>query len=126
MQATSVITVITVMSFVVAASNSLELIFMSDPTTERTGSISLQCRDEITADTIETIYVQFFVNRSSAADPSLRERGDITVVEVGSTTINFNLTRRLDGNYTCGRRVDQCANFIIESRPIILICKEVY
>ena len=99
-----------------------ELIFTTDSTTVFTGSITLKCRDSITAEEVEISEISFFLNRTSAA-PSLRERGDITVVEVGSTGINFNLTRRLEGYYTCGRRVDT-AN-VRESLPKILICKQV-
>ena len=100
-----------------------QLIFNTDSTTELTGSIILICRDRNTREDVEISEISFFLNRTSAAVPSLRERGDITVVEVGSTGIKFNLTRRLEGYYTCGRRVD-IAN-VTESPPKTLICKQV-
>ena len=85
------------------------------------GSIILRCRDSTKAEQLDIGQIKFFLNRNSVVDPSLRERGDITVVEVGSTGIKFNLTHRLEGNYTCGKRVDT-AN-VRESLPKILICK---
>ena len=98
-----------------------QLIHETDSTTEQTGSITLKCRDGITAEEVETSEIKFFLNRSSVTDPCLRERGDIRVVEVGSTGIKFNLTRIYEGNYTCGKRVDR-AN-VRESSPNPLICK---
>ena len=98
-----------------------ELIFTTDGTTEQTGSINLKCRDGITAEEVEISEIKFFLNHSSPTDPSLRERGDITVVEVGSTAINFNLTREYEGYYTCGRR-DDCAK-VRQSTSKALICK---
>ena len=125
MQATSVtlqITMITVVSLAASPNlGSFELIRMTDSTTEQTGSITLQCRDALTAERLSISQISFFLNRSSAADPSLRERGDVRVAEIGCCGINFNLTRRLEGRYTCGKRVD-CTN-LIESQPILLICK---
>ena len=97
-----------------------ELIFMTDDTTEQTGSINLKCRDSITTAELDISEIKFFLNRSSVANLSLREM-DIKVVEVGSTAINFNLTREYEGYYTCGKRVD-CAN-VRESLPKTLICK---
>ena len=89
--------------------------------TEQTGSITLKCRDRETAEELDINEINFFFNRSSVADPSLRERGDTTVVPVGSTGIKFNLTRRLEGYYTCGKRVD-VAN-VSESLPKPYICE---
>ena len=94
---------------------------MTDSTTEQTGSITLRCRDSITAEVLNINEINFFLNRSSVTDPYLRERGDIRVVEVGSTGIKFNLTRKYDGYYTCGKRVD-CAN-VTDSLPKTFICK---
>ena len=106
-------------------SEPFQLIYESqideDSNTELTGSIILRCRDSNTSEHQDIRNISFFLNRSSAADPSLRERGDITVVENGNNGIKFNLTRRLEGNYTCGRRVD-AAN-VRESLPVTLICK---
>ena len=110
--------------FIAAASaftSEYELIYSTDATTHLTGSITLRCRDSATAEPLELSGIRFFLNRSSAADHSLRERADIEVVEVGSTSIRFNLTRRLDGIYTCGRRVN--STHVIESLPKTLICK---
>ena len=97
-----------------------ELIYRIDQTTELTGSISMQCRDYATAESIPVDEVMFFLNRSSVDDPSIREREDITVV-VGSYFLRFNLTRRLEGNYTCGKRVN--VTYVYESPPKTLICK---
>ena len=90
-----------------------ELIYRTDATTDLTGAITLACRDELTAEELPVSDVMFFLNRSSPADPSIREREDIIVVEVGSYEfeVRFNLTRRLEGYYTwqesefhlCGR-----------------------
>ena len=98
-----------------------ELIYMTDATTLLTGSITMQCRDALTAEQLIIHQINFFLNRSSAADPSLREREDVTVVGVGNTRIRFNLTRRLEGYYTCGRRVN--TTHVIESQPLVLVCK---
>lgn len=100
-----------------------ELIFTTDSTTEQTGSVTLICRDSVTAEEPEIDDIKFFLNRSSATDPSLREREDITVVEIRSAIIKFNLTRKYEGYYTCGKRVD-CAN-VRESMPNTFICKHV-
>lgn len=99
---------------------SYDLIFEEDAMTEETGSLTLKCRDEY-AEVVKINEVGFFLNRSSATDPSLREREDISVIEVGNIGIRFNLTRRLEGNYTCGRRVN-CTD-MTESPPRTLICK---
>ena len=108
----------------IASQNSpapYELIHETDSNTEQTGSIIVKCRDSDTTEELDISEIHFFLNRSSATDPSLRERGDITVVSVERTGIKFNLTRRLEGNYTCGKRVD-VAN-VRESVPKSLICK---
>ena len=98
-----------------------ELIHQTDSTTEQTGSVTLKCRNSDTAEELDVSEISFFLNRSSVADPSLSEREDITVVPVGSTGIKFNLTRRLEGYYTCGKRVD-VAN-VSESLPKPYICE---
>ena len=89
--------------------------------TELAGSIALRCRDGDTAQELDISEISFFLNRSSVADPSLRERGDIPVVEVDRHTIEFNLTHRLEGYYTCGRRVN--ATHVRESLPKTFVCK---
>jgi hypothetical protein len=98
-----------------------ELIYEIDATTEETGTIILKCRDGQTAEAQNINTISFFLNRTSAADPSLRERGDIKVTAVGNTGIKFNLTRRLEGHYTCDKRVN--CNGVTESPPKTLICK---
>ena len=93
-----------------------QLVFETDSTTEHTGSVILKCRDSFTAQEKDINEISFFLNHSSAADPSLREREDIRVVEVGTTGIKFNLTRKYEGYYTCGTNVQ-------ESPSIPMICK---
>ena len=89
--------------------------------TEIAGSITLKCRDGDTAEEQDISEISFFLNHSSVADPSLRERGDIRVVEVDRYSIEINLTRRLEGNYTCGRIVN--ATHVRESLPKTFVCK---
>ena len=99
-----------------------QLIFEThDSKTELAGSIALRCRDGDTAQEQDISEISFFLNHSSVADPSLREREDITVVEVDRYSIEINLTRRLEGNYTCGRREN--ATHVRESRPKTFVCK---
>ena len=105
---------------------SYELIYTTDGTTQLTGSLTLNCRDASTAEELSINDISFFLNRSSAADPSLRERKDIKVIEVGNTAIRFNLTRRLEGLYTCGRKSRANCTEVIESPPKTLICKSIY
>ena len=100
---------------------SYELIFETDATTGKTGAITLKCRDAKTAEEININEISFFLNRSSGADPSLREREDISVTEVGSTAIKLNLTRRLEGHYTCGKKVN--CNNVTESPSKALTCE---
>ena len=88
--------------------------------TEITGAITLKCRDSHTAVEQDIGNISFFLNRSSVADPNLRERGDITVVEIDRYTIKLNLTRSLEGNYTCGRRVN--STHVIENQLLTLVC----
>lgn len=109
--------------FIAAASASIriphEVIIETDETTENTGSIIMLCRDEI-AENIPISETIFFLNHSSV-DVSLREREDINVIEVDRYRIKFNLTRSLEGNYTCGSRVS--GTHVIESMPRTLVCK---
>ena len=97
-----------------------ELICRTNSTTHLTGSISPMYR--ATAETISVDEVVFILNCSSLDDPSIRERGNIRVV-VGSYGLGSNLTRRLEGNYTCGRRVNVTYVEVLESLPLILACK---
>ena len=64
--------------------------------------------------------------RENSTDTDLRERGDVTVIETDDQLgIMFNLTRNLEGYYTCGRRID--SNCVPHgSQPKPLICKLVY
>ena len=109
--------------FIAAASASIhpphEVIIETDETTENTGSIIMLCRDEI-AENIPISETKFFLNHSSV-DICLREREDFNVIEVDRYRIKFNLTRSLEGNYTCGSRVN--STHVIESLPKILVCK---
>lgn len=102
-------------------SSAYQLIHQIGSTAELTGSVILKCRDYETAEELNINEISFFLNRTSATDLSLRERGDISVVAVQSTGIKFNLTHGLEGNFTCGKIVD-CTN-VMESLPITLICK---
>ena len=97
-----------------------EVIFETDKTTEKTGSIQMQCRDAY-AERIPINEVKFWLNRTHTSDPSLRERCDFNIIEVDSYKIKFNLTRRLEGNYTCGRCDSESG--VLESSPKTLICK---
>ena len=99
-----------------------QLVFGTDSETETTGSITLRCRDVWTADFLGVNEARFYLNYSSPADPSLRERGDITVVQVERTGVKFNLTRRLEGYYTCGKR-ETGSSSVSQSLPKTLICK---
>ena len=109
--------------FIAAASASIhpphEVIIETDETTENTGSIIMLCRDDF-SENIPVREIKFFLNHSSV-DVSLRERDDFNVVEVDRYRIKFNLTRSLEGNYTCGRRVN--STHVIESLPRTLVCK---
>ena len=107
-----------------------ELIYRTDNTTELRGSLTFICRDDRTAEEVGISEISFFLNCTSGANNclSLRERGDITVVAVGSTRIQFNLTREYDGNYTCGKRRRSrgdgtCTANYTMSPPKALVCK---
>lgn len=90
--------------------------------TAQTGMIILRCRTLPSAVEVDVDNVVFWLNRRSACDPDLRERGDIKVV-IGDDhrSIIVNVTRRFEGNYSCGLRVDN-AN-VIESSKVTLVCK---
>ena len=100
-----------------------ELIFMTDSTTSTSGSITLRCRDQ-DLETLEISQVIFWLNRISACDSDLREREDLRVIEVDDYGIRFNLTRNLEGQFSCGKLVTQDNRIILqESVPKTLICK---
>ena len=86
-----------------------------------TGSVLLQCRDETTTSR-KLLNVTNVIFRENSTDADLRERCDVTVIETEDQLgIVFNLTRNLEGYYTCGRRID--SNSVYESQPKPLICK---
>jgi hypothetical protein len=97
-----------------------ELIYVIDGMTEEAGSITLTCRDGF-AEQLSVAEVLFFLNRSSPFDPSIRERGDVRVVVNGCCRVRFNLTRSIEGFYTCGKRVN--FTHLRESPPVTLLCK---
>ena len=100
-----------------SAQSSYELIYKTDATTELTGSITMLCRSFTTAENIPISEVQFWLNYTTCNNiSSLREREDVNVLEVDSYSIKFNLTRSLEGYYTCGK------NCIISTERE-LICK---
>ena len=86
-----------------------------------TGSVLLQCREETTT-SLEILNVANVIFRENSTDADLRERDDVTVIETEDQLgIEINLTRNLEGYYTCGRRID--SNSVYESQPKPLICK---
>ena len=80
-----------------------ELIFRTDDQTELSGSILLQCRDA-TAEPLDVDQIKFWLNKTSACDPDLTAIADVQVIRADNG-IKFNLTRNLEGVYTCGRLV---------------------
>ena len=101
-----------------------ELIYTTDSTTDTTGSITMYCRNSATTEKVPLNEVQFWLNRTNRCNPSLRERTDINVIEVDDFKIKFNLTRHLDGYYTCGKYVN--GNYVLESSQKIFVCKHKY
>ena len=98
-----------------------ELIYRTDATTELTGSITMLCRSFTTAEKIPISEVQFRLNSTTCnSTTSLRQRDDVKVLEVDNYNIKFNLTRSLEGYYTCGKQVDENC---IMSTERELICK---
>jgi hypothetical protein len=103
-----------------------ELIYTTDATTELTGSIRMFCRTFTTAENVPISEVQFWLNYTSCSSTSsLREREDINVLEVDSYSIKFNLTRDLEGYYTCGKQVGDHENCVMSTERE-LICKYRY
>ena len=100
-----------------------ELIFMTDSTTSTSGSITVQCRDQ-DSEPLEISQIIFWLNRTSACDSDLRERADVRAIEVDNYNIKFNLTRNLEGQFSCAKLVTQDNRIIVqESNPKTLICK---
>jgi hypothetical protein len=93
--------------------------------TEMSGSIILQCRDEFAEPlNINQAQIKFWLNRTSICDLDLVARGDVRVVRVDDYRIKLNITRNLEGDYTCGRLVVQDAEIVVEeSDPVALVCK---
>ena len=97
--------------------------FIQDTTT---GAVKLQCQEE-TVSSLKVLSVAesdvvFWLNRENVTDAGLRERDDVTVIETEDQLgIVFNLTRDLEGHYTCGRRVD--SSNVSESPNVTLICE---
>ena len=99
-----------------------ELVHSTFDVTELSGLIELTCRDGVTAEKLPVSDIIIWLNRTSVYDPDLREREDVGAVQVhGCCSLRFNLTHQLEGNFTCGRRID-AAN-VLESLPKTLICK---
>ena len=87
-----------------------------------TGSVLLQCRE---VSSLKLLNVTNVIFRENTTDTDLHERDDVTVIETDDQLgIMFNLTRKLEGYYTCGWRID--SNSVHESQPKPLICKLVY
>ena len=102
-----------------------ELTFQTDSTTDQSGSVTLKCRNGITLEDLNVQQVKFWLNATSSNAQDLREREDFGDVEVvGCCSIKFNLTRKLEGFYTCGEVSDNGA--LIESPAKELICKLTY
>ena len=107
-----------------AQTHPFELIYMTDSQTELTGSISLQCRDADTAEPLEINGIKFWLNRTSVCDSDLMARADVHVDIVDNNRIKFNLTHKVEGDYTCGRLALQENRITVkESAPRRLICK---
>ena len=99
-----------------------ELVYHTFDVTELSGLIEMACRNESTAEELPVSDIKIWLNRTSVDDPDLREREDVGIVEVhGCCRLRFNLTHQLDGNFTCGRRIN-IAN-VKESPTKMLICK---
>ena len=97
-----------------------ELIFKAESDTEKSGSVTLTCRDGRTADELNISDITFWLNSSSESGMDLSQREDINITEVGCCSIKFSLLRNLEGYYTCGT-LDEWDN-ITDSQPLTLIC----
>ena len=117
--------IITTALFIMARTSPFELIFTTDDQTASSGSISLQCRDVTTAEPLDVDQTKFWLNRTSACDPNLTAITDVQVLRgVRDNKIKFNLTRNLDGVYTCGRLdIEENEAIVRESTPLTLTCE---
>ena len=108
-----------------AQTGLFELIYMTDDQTASrlSGSISLQCRDANTAEPLQDVdQTKFWLNRTSACDPDLTATAGVQVLRTDHG-IKFNLTRNLEGIYTCGTLAIQENEVIVrESAPRTLTC----
>ena len=89
-----------------------------------TGAVKLQCqaRSSLKMLNVTDSNVVFWLSRKNATDAGLRERDDVKVTETEDQLgIVFNLTRDLEGYYTCGRRID--SSNVSESPSVTLICE---
>ena len=104
--------------------DAYELIYTTDATTELTGSIRMFCRSSTTAENVAISDVQFWLNSTSCnSATSLQQRMDVNVSEIDNYSIKFNLTRSLEGYYTCGKQVGE--NCVLSTERE-LICKYGY
>ena len=111
--------------FIMVGTSPFELFFATDDQTASSGSISLQCRDATTAVPLDIDQTKFWLNRTSACDPDLTAIADVQVLRgAHDNKIKFNLTRNLEGVYTCGRLVIEENEVIVrESTPLTLTCE---
>ena len=111
------------MQLSLTVSDAYELVYITDMTTELTGSITMFCRSSITAENVAISEVQFWLNLTTCnSTTSLQERVDVNV-SVFDDSIKFNLTRNLEGYYTCGKKVGENCVMSTEKE---LICKYGY
>ena len=99
-----------------------ELTLFFDIQDTTTGSVLFHCHEETTTSQ-KLLNVTNVIFRENSTDADLREREDVTVIETKDQLgIMFNLTRNLEGYYSCGRRTDS-NNVPYESPSIPLICE---
>ena len=108
-----------------AFAQQYQLVFQTDSITSRSGSVKLKCRNYITLEEINVQQVKFWLNSTSSNAQDLREREDFGSVEViGCCRIKFNLTRNLEGFYSCGKKTnDSDGAKLLKSHSLELICK---
>ena len=118
----SFIVVIAMLTLAGASFPPYELIFETrDRITELSGEITLYCRNAQTTEKINVQSVKIWLNASSC-EKDLRQREDIGRIEVvGCCSLRFNLTRNLEGNYSCGEFGEN--GIRLESSPLRMICE---
>ena len=83
-----------------------------------TGSVLLQCREQAVT-SLTFLNVSNAIFKENTTDVDLRERCDMTVTETEDQLgIAFNLTRNVEGYFTCGRK-----SSAQQSQPKPIICK---